>query len=191
MIEGSSTLALVEVMPPPSAPLEACSDWSCVEAPLDRALPMDYREFISAYGTGYLDEFMSVLNPFSTASSYNLISGGQVHLAAMRQLREDPGSLLKYALFPEEGGLLPVAMTDDGDTLHWLTRGTPEEWPIVVQGPRAPETETFSANFTGSLAGLITGSIKSTIISGGLGCGGKAGLADFVPINVMAVTAEP
>lgn len=44
-------------------------------------------------------------------------------------------------LFPEQGGLLPFLVTDNGDTGFWITRAKPEKWPILLKDARAPEFE--------------------------------------------------
>jgi hypothetical protein len=45
---------LTKILPPPSQPVEASGDWDEVERTLGTALPDDYKEFISLYGTGFI-----------------------------------------------------------------------------------------------------------------------------------------
>lgn len=178
--------ALQAVMTPPESPIESIGDWDEVEQRLGRSLPADYRDFISVYGTGYIDKFLSVLNPFSAIPSYNLISAGRDHLDGLRQLRETRGEFLPYALFPEKSGLLPIAMTDNGDTLHWLTEGRADHWRIVVEDVRAPETEIYEMTFTQFLTALIQGQIFSNILVP-LGQGGRA---DFEVVDKNRLSAS-
>jgi hypothetical protein len=171
---------LMQIMPPPPEPKEASGDWQAVESSLGTALPDDYRRFIDAYGTGQIDAFLGVLNPFSAGPYYNLLSAGRAHLDGLRELREASGRFLPFPLFPEPGGLLPIAITDNGDTIHWLTNGAPDAWTIVVQDPRAPDCEAYDMPFTAFLAAWIGGTISSGI----LGPLGQDGHAVFVAVDV-------
>jgi hypothetical protein len=100
-------------------------------------------------------------------------------LSGLYELRLSLGAFLPYPLFPEAGGLLPVAITDNGDTIHWLTNGPPDEWTIVVQDSRAPECEAYDMAFTDFLARWIAGLISSDI----LGPLGRDGHASFAPVK--------
>ena len=62
-------------MPPPANPVESprADDWQLVEARMLVELPSDYKEFIATYGTGAVDNFLWVLNPFSHNDNLNLI----------------------------------------------------------------------------------------------------------------------
>ena len=76
-------------MRPPVAPVETPSaiGWQSVEATMRIELPSDYKEFIAYYGTGAVDNFLVVLNPFSCNDNLNLIkrsgSRGIVAVAAV------------------------------------------------------------------------------------------------------------
>ena len=62
---------LLKVLPAPASPLETGHDdnWGRVEQALRIALPQDYKDYISTYGTGYLGGFIWGYNPFSEISS--------------------------------------------------------------------------------------------------------------------------
>lgn len=173
---------LLNVMPAPVEPEEATGDWEVVKTSLGTGLPQDYRSFVETYGTGQVDDFLGVLNPFSAGPFYNLLSAGRAHLDGLIQLRSGLGAFLPYPLFPEVGGLLPVAITDNGDTIHWLTNGSPDEWTIVVQDTRAPECEAYDMSFSQFLAAWIGGQVSSDILQPL----GQDGHAIFRPVKVLA-----
>ncbi|MCI0662085.1 MAG: SMI1/KNR4 family protein, partial [Acidobacteria bacterium] len=64
-------------------------------------------------------------------------------------------------------GLLPFAMTDNGDVLHWDTLGMPEDWTVIVNEARAPEYDEFESNFTDFLYGILTETVMCSIFPSG------------------------
>lgn len=112
-----------------------------VEAQLSLLLPMDYKQLICGYGSGSWQEFLWVLNPFSRNKYLNLVEQSRRLLEAERIIRGDWPDLVPFALYPEEGGLFPWGITDNGDRLFWRTEGEPGSWPIIVFESRGPEYE--------------------------------------------------
>jgi hypothetical protein len=47
------------------------------------------------------------------------------------------------SLFPEEGGLLPWGVTDNGDILNWITSDNPEKWSILVYDGRSGDAYEY------------------------------------------------
>ena len=72
---------------------------------------------------------------------------------------EDELSERPYPFWPEPGGLLPFGGTDNGDTLFWLQRGSPDDWPVVVWDRGRLGYELLDCGLTDFLAGLATGAI--------------------------------
>jgi hypothetical protein len=134
---------LRDAVPPPSRPVEVGSMelFATVEARLGLALPDDYKHLVCAYGTGSWKGFLWVLNPFSSNRYLNLFEQAKCQLEAERAIRTDWPRDVPFALYPEPGGLLPWAMTDNGDRLYWLTAADPVHWPTVVYESRGPEHE--------------------------------------------------
>jgi hypothetical protein len=155
--------SLLRLVPPPSNPREAEGSWERVEEVLGVELPDDYKRLIEAYGTGTFSEFIWVLNPFSSNPNLNLIEQSTRQLGALRELREQFGEWSPFDLHPTPGGLLPVAITDNGDVVHWLTDGKADEWTIVVNEGRSPEYEQFDCGIAGFLERLAAGSLTSEI----------------------------
>ena len=155
------------IMPPPTSP-ENIGDnnlWDSVEKRIGIVLPDDYKEFISIYGTGYIGDFIRVFNPFCEYPSLNLEKQINDQLGALRQIKDDFGeSESPYPLFPESNGLLPWGITDNGDVLYWLTRGSSDQWHSVVNESRGPYFEEFQDSMVTFLIKLIQGEIQSDII---------------------------
>jgi hypothetical protein len=129
------TRALEEIrriMPPPERPSETAGSWDDVETRLGASLPDDYKEFVTAYGSGNIGEMpVTVHNPFSREPSINLFHAFEGIAGAYSRL-ENGGYALKYSLFPKPGGLLSWGTTGNGDYLHWRTLGPPTNWRVVV-----------------------------------------------------------
>ncbi|RPJ09801.1 MAG: hypothetical protein EHM37_15115 [Deltaproteobacteria bacterium] len=119
--------AITKLMVPPTEPIlvPRKSDWHGIESRLGWVFPSDYKRFSETYGYGCVDGFLWVLSPV----------GRQPHegIEAMRAFVEEEHTLTKqkykeftgrelslpYSCFPEKGGLLPWARTNNGDRIHW------------------------------------------------------------------------
>ncbi|NJN74805.1 MAG: hypothetical protein HC799_19480 [Limnothrix sp. RL_2_0] len=136
--------SLIRQVPPPSALNSQSGSWHDVEAKLGMALPDDYKSIIEIYGDYYWDKFLYLLNPFSPHENLNLFTQlGDMNstLWAERVSRQNFPEHYPLPLYPEPGGLLPLLITDNGDTGFWITQCQPDKWPILLKGARAPEFE--------------------------------------------------
>jgi hypothetical protein len=148
---------LIIIMPPPEAPIEVRgATWATVENAIGAVLPIDYKKFIEKYGSGRINGFVWIFNPFSERQSINLVSQISVQLNALKTLVQDFGEQCPYQLFPQNGGLLPLGITDNGDVIHWLTKGGPTDWKIVVNEARGPRYEEFDVDLTSFLSKILT-----------------------------------
>lgn len=157
---------LVSVLSPPKHPRETGSaeGWKQVEARLSTMLPGDYRAFITKYGSGCIDGFLWVDNPFTQLSGLNLFTRSSSQLDALRVLRGDiDPELVPYPVFPERGGVLPWGGTDNGDVLYWITRNSPSEWIVAVGESRGPMWEEYDCSMTEFLVKLLSKEIRSDI----------------------------
>jgi hypothetical protein len=130
-------------MPPPRYPIEPGSpaSWVAAEIELKTILPSDYKAFIDAYGTGSIDEFVTVLNAHSTTSHFRLRDYGQTMLDVTRELRSGGTVNVPFPIYPEPGGLLPWGVTANGDWGYWIT-GQPDQsdqWEVVISVDRGPD----------------------------------------------------
>lgn len=103
-------------------------------------LPQDYKRFIDAYGTGTVDEFVTVLNQHSSVPRVRLDEYGAKMLAVTRDLRDGGIVEIPFPIYPESGGLLPWGVTANGDWGYWITDppDAPDRWTIVVSVDRGP-----------------------------------------------------
>ena len=153
----------VIVVPPP-APVESHGSWPAVEARLGIGLPQDFKDYIEVYGTGCIDEFVWVLNPFSANRHLSFFDRGTAALDALRELQlAHPDVEVRDPLFPAPGGLLPWGLTDNGDVLSWATIGSPDDWSVVINASRDARLERHASGMTRCLARLLTGEVRSHI----------------------------
>ncbi|MEI7768003.1 MAG: SMI1/KNR4 family protein [Phycisphaerae bacterium] len=152
------------ILPVPPSPVETHRrPWSAVEQEVGTQLPDDYKAFIEQYGSGRISEFIWVLNPFSSNQFINVCGQMVALLGALAALARDFGVPCPYPLFPHSGGLLPFAVTDNGDVLYWVTHGDPNTWRVVVNEARGPKYEEFALNATDFLAGILTHRVNCTV----------------------------
>lgn len=170
--------SLTRILTPPSSPFEAPTkkDWVRTESELGE-LPSDYKWFLSTYGTGCIDGFLWVFNPAAANSNLNLLVQVEGQLAALRFLQTSR-ELKTYPLFPEEGGLLPIAVTDNGDVVHWLTGGKGNEWRIMVNAAREATYEEHGCGLTEFILKVLTREMTSTIFPSDFPTGSIAFTAD-------------
>jgi hypothetical protein len=84
-------------------------------------LPTDYKDFISAYGLGYVDAFLWIHHPHAANRYLSLQQQAKEELAHPRRLREEGSRDVRFPLFPEPGGMLPWAHTVDAAVYFWVT----------------------------------------------------------------------
>lgn len=147
--------ALIEVVPPPAEPSGAfAGPWEALEAELGRALPQDYKDFVRLYGLGTFAEFIWVYVPRCSNPYARLEAEVRaVHEMFLGEEGFPP-------LWPARGGLLVFGRTHFGDYLFWLTRGPPDEWPVVVWGRGLQKFESFECGFSDFLAGVAKNEIE-------------------------------
>jgi hypothetical protein len=147
----------------PAAPQEVpgANAWVSVESELGTTLPDDYKAFIESFGTGTIDEFVVVFNPFSRNKFVNLLERGRVELQAYRQLK---GGHYVHEVFPSPGGLLPFASTDNGNVFYWKTSGSPNWWTVVVYEARGPKYYEFKGGMAEFLTAVLTRAVKCDVL---------------------------
>jgi hypothetical protein len=156
---------LCKAVPPPDNPFEAGSaeGFTAVEGRLGLALPTDYKSLIGAYGTGSWKGFLWVLNPFASNRYLNLFEQAQRQLEAERTIRADWPKDVPFALYPDPGGLLPWAMTDNGDRLYWLTEGRPDTWDTVVYESRGQKYDSHRMSCCEFLRRWMGGQLRVSV----------------------------
>lgn len=155
-----------DVFPVPPRPQEAAdpAGWRKIEEALGLTLPDDYKWFLENYGTGCVSMFLWVLNPFSSNKNLNLIEQADRLSEEYRRTTEETRGTCPFPIRPEEGGLLPFAISDNGDVFFWLTRSSePERWPVVANMSRSDVYEAHERTMTEFLAGVVRGEIESQV----------------------------
>ena len=157
---------LLQLLPPPAHPVEPArpEGWAAVEAALGTELPGDFKAFTERYGSGTVDDFLYLFNPFASGQDGNLVVEKDRVLAAYRQTRVRFPDRLALPPFPEPGGVLPLGRTDNGDELYWVTDGDPDGWPVALVESRAALQELHQVPVTGFLAALAANQLASRIL---------------------------
>jgi hypothetical protein len=157
---------LRSLLPPPANPVEPGrpDGWAPVEAALGTGLPPDFKAFTEQYGSGKVDDFLYLFNPFARGQDGNLLFEKDRVLAAYTETRAKFPERLPLPPFPEPGGVLPLGRTDNGDELYWVTRGTPADWPVALLESRAARQEVHPLTVTGLLAALAAGELRTDVL---------------------------
>jgi hypothetical protein len=161
---------LRRLLPPPAEALEPGrpDGWPAVEAALGTGLPSDFKAFTELYGSGKVDDFLYLFNPFTQGPDGNLLVERDRVLAGYRQTRARFPDRLAWPPFPEEGGVLPLGRTDNGDELYWVTQGQPGDWPVALLEARAALQELHPMPVTAFLAALAANQLTSRVLPGDL-----------------------
>ena len=157
---------LTAIVPSPASPTEvpAEPDWKEIEKKLGIALPPDYRDFVSTYGSGLLGNFIRVFNPFASSEYLALIPSVERICKVRRELKATEGDEeVPYGIYPDSPGILPWGNDENGNTLYWLTTGHPETWPVIVGEGRGRAWQQFDMPMTSFLAAALSGDIECTI----------------------------
>jgi hypothetical protein len=155
------TLATLKaILPAPENPKSNAGDWEQIEENLNVNLPSEYKEFIEHYGAAYISKFLSIISPFHQKPGVDLIGKQDICRETYRILGES-GEYIPYNFFPNEGGLLIVAQTDNGDMVFWNTGAA--KWGIVVNESRGPDYFSFDGGIVEFITGLLTGEIDCYI----------------------------
>jgi hypothetical protein len=141
---------LSKLLKPPTHPVDAKGDWRSVEKKLGTKLPPDYVSFIERYGSGSIASFLRIWSPFAPSNEDLLVCSTK----AIQALGAAADNV--HAFFPEPQGLLPVGVTDNGDTIAWRTKGRPDQWTVVVHEGRGPEFYDFKGSLTAFLSSVLS-----------------------------------
>jgi len=161
-----SLAELRAIAAPPTAP-QGTGDarrWAAVEQRLGLRLPPDYRDLVDTYGAGRFGNFITVFTPFVDNGYVNLLTQDTLALDAYRVMRADFPETAPDPVYPEPGGVLPWAQTDNGDVVYWRTDGPSERWPVVVIESRFGMHEQYTLTTTAFLAKLLDGTLGSEIL---------------------------
>ena len=154
---------LRNVMNPPKYPNEIgnLQGWIDVEEKLGIKLPNDYKEFITVYGSGYIGDFLWVLNPFSKDG--NLYDDMKHFQWAYSELRKDFPKDYPRLPFPENNSLIIWGATDNGDYLFWVYDKDvePNNWKVGIYDNDYNQEDIFEMNMSTFLEKLVKNEIET------------------------------
>lgn len=105
-------------------------DWTAVEHSWRTGFPRDYQEFITLYGEGAVDDYLSFLLPEPRTAegvepTYQGMEAETLNALDFWQDRAPEGS--------EQSGLIAWGVDSSADILCWrVTDSDPDAWPVVV-----------------------------------------------------------
>jgi hypothetical protein len=152
--------------PPPADPVETGDPgrWPEVEKAMGTALPRDYKDLTTTYGSGRFDELLWLFNPFGPAGDGNLVDERDQVLADYAESRRKFPEHYPLPPWPEPGGLLPLGRSDNGNELYWVTKGEPEDWAVALFGARSPRSEVHDGGIVRFLADLVSGRLDTSLL---------------------------
>jgi hypothetical protein len=157
-----SFTALKSLVPPPTQPFEVGSfeQWQSFEKQLGLTLPSDYRDFVFAYGSGLFARFYRIYNPFSNSEWINLRSSVQRTCGWILETKRDWPDHVPYDIYPACPGLLPFGNDENGNNYYWLTKGSPDSWPVIQDEVRGDGFFRHDCSMTDFFCGVLNGKIE-------------------------------
>lgn len=102
--------------------------------------PKDYIQFLTNYGLGQIDNFISIYSVTNSPGYYEMI---EYECQNYRYFKEEFSKYYTHDVFPEKDGLFPLGRTDGGCLMWWKTALEPENWSIVVYGENSWDYEEY------------------------------------------------
>lgn len=133
---------LIKLLPPPINVdfISISTNIQLVEKHFEFKLPKDYIQFITNYGSGQINEFISIYSVINSTAYYEKIERDCQYYHDFK--KKFPNEY-KHNVFPEDGGLFPLGRTDGGCLMWWHTALEPERWFIVVYDENSWEYEEY------------------------------------------------
>ncbi|MGY0059598.1 SMI1/KNR4 family protein [Streptomyces sp. LZ34] len=117
------------------------ADCAAAEARLGTALPSDYKRLVETFGDGSFDGYLDVYLPADLVKS--------AEWAADWAKAYGTRSWEPHPPFPEPGGLLPWASTEQELSFYWITEGPdPDTWPVYVRDVEPEAGDRFDMTAT-------------------------------------------
>jgi hypothetical protein len=99
--------------------LYAHGNWEALEAAMGLRLPTDYKAYITAYGSGMVNNCLDIPSPLRPGEDVRRWwTNWAEFYPDVAEYVHTP-----YPVFPQPGGLLPFGTLRDVDILNWLTIG--------------------------------------------------------------------
>ncbi|MCC8381118.1 MULTISPECIES: SMI1/KNR4 family protein [unclassified Xenorhabdus] len=153
--------SLNNILPLPIHPNENGQDkkWPLIDDL--HSFPKDYKDFITLYGTGRVADFITIFNPFSEDDDLNFFMQKEWIIEDFTSLVESDPDYYPFIFHPNNNGLLPIGITENGDYIFWVASSDNcELWSVAIIAARAPEVEYRQENFTDFLEGILSKNLK-------------------------------
>ncbi|MGW1117414.1 Lsr2 family DNA-binding protein [Streptomyces tanashiensis] len=150
--------------PPPTAP---ATDWLAVEQSLGMPLPADYKQISDTYGPGTFCGFLHLYHPHAHTPWTSLTGPMPSTIRAQLQTGHEQGA---PPLPADPQDLFPMAVTDNGEHLFWVTRpaGSPDEWTLAANQARSFQWYTYDGNLARFLTAVLSGQETVPVFPGSL-----------------------
>lgn len=144
-----------------------------MEKSLGTPLPSDYKQVMTAYGSGIFNDLFWLFNPISHSDRLNLISQAHgsgtdyPHLKCYEHAKAVWPERCPFPAYPEPGGLLPLGGDTNGGYAFWLTEGPPDDWTLVLYPHGFFELERHPMPLTGFLTLWLSGHLPEGFFGAG------------------------
>ncbi|MFE0733158.1 SMI1/KNR4 family protein [Streptomyces antibioticus] len=142
------------------APRRFIVDWQRAESEIGTRLPQEYKDYVYWFGPGGFEDDFFVSVPGVENSNIEFLSNFQDEVEDLRNWNSGDRTLAPIRLFPEAGGWLPFAVTDEGCAVFWVTEGDdPDRWKVAAR-TRYWEPEYFGGGFVEFLRAAVRGTAE-------------------------------
>ncbi|CRI56987.1 SMI1/KNR4 family protein [Pseudomonas sp. CCOS 191] len=159
-------VGLMKMLPPPDSPAYPNPDWARVENDHGIRLPADYKAFIERFGAGCIDDFLWVIDPFSSSRDLNFDKGDYFRESYAVMKAEFPSDYPRPG-YPAEGAFWPWGFTENGETLVWIVKGEPDSWSVALHSVDQGEEYLIACGCIELLCKLFRREIHSCILPEG------------------------
>jgi hypothetical protein len=152
------------VAPPYRLPPPDPQDRAAAEKVVGLALPEDYIDFATTYGTGSFSDhsfYFWVWNPLRP--DYPAII--EQETAAWRAARQQFPEHFEFDIHPTRPGYLPLGGDVNGGWIAYVTRGEPERWPVATRH-KDGAFELFEMPLTAFLTKVVTSVLRPGVFAG-------------------------
>lgn len=115
---------------------DTAADWEATERTIHITLPADYKEFVSAYGPGCINDQVYLFHPRAARGDHGLrleSLWGQASHSYGELTPSDPHSH-RHPMYPEEGGYLAVARSISGNHIFLVPPdANTGQWQVAVE----------------------------------------------------------
>ncbi|MGW3211579.1 SMI1/KNR4 family protein [Streptomyces parvus] len=115
---------------------DTVADWEAIERTSHITLPGDYKEFVSAYGPGCINDQIYLFHPRAQRGDHDLRLESlweQASYSYGELTHSDPHSH-RHPIYPEEGGYFAVARSISGNHIFLVPPdGNRKQWQVAVE----------------------------------------------------------